>query len=194
MAPMHEEPSKGRPMETRDTVEVARSGDLPMTPSTARLRLICDTCASIQPRARARGPRFLGCSRAYRQYTESRPGMGASKENYVLFKKETAPVTKERVLDALRQIIDPDFHKDIVSLGMIKQLEIRQSDSGAAVSFTFELTTPACPVRDKFKSSAEEVVSSIPGVTSVNVTMSANVRSSAPTSQQGQISLPNVKN
>lgn len=112
----------------------------------------------------------------------------------MLFKKETvAPVTKEAVLDALRQIIDPDLHRDIVSLGMIKQLEIDNRADGAKVSFTFELTTPACPVRDRFKSQAEEVVSAVPGVATVQVTMSANVRSSAP-SQQGQIELPNVKN
>lgn len=113
----------------------------------------------------------------------------------MLFKKEdTASVTKEQVLDALRQIIDPDLHRDIVSLGMIKQLEIKDTGSGAGVSFTFELTTPACPVRDRFKSQAEAAVSAIPGVSSVQVTMSANVRSSTPSSKQGQIDLPNVKN
>jgi ATP-binding protein involved in chromosome partitioning len=111
----------------------------------------------------------------------------------MLFKKETAPVTKEAVLDALRQIIDPDLHRDIVSLGMIKQLEIDNRAEGSKVSFTFELTTPACPVRDRFKSQAEQVVSAVPGVAAVQVTMSANVRSSAP-SQGGQIELPNVKN
>jgi ATP-binding protein involved in chromosome partitioning len=113
----------------------------------------------------------------------------------MLFKKEeTAAVTKESVVNALRQIIDPDLHRDIVSLGMIKELEIRNADEGAEVSFTFELTTPACPVRDRFKSQAEEVVSAIPGVAAVNVTMSANVRSAAPHSSSGQIELPNVKN
>jgi ATP-binding protein involved in chromosome partitioning len=113
----------------------------------------------------------------------------------MLFKKEeTATVTKDAVLDALRQIIDPDLHRDIVSLGMIKQLEIRDTPSGADVSFTFELTTPACPVRDRFKSQAETAVTAIPGVVSVNVTMSANVRAAAPRSQQGQIELPGVKN
>jgi ATP-binding protein involved in chromosome partitioning len=113
----------------------------------------------------------------------------------MLFKKEdTTSVTKEQVMDALRQIIDPDLHRDIVSLGMIKQLEIKNTGNGADVSFTFELTTPACPVRDRFKSQAESVVSAIPGVSSVQVTMSANVRSATPSSKQGQIELPNVKN
>src|SRR5437588_9908709 len=117
----------------------------------------------------------------------------------MLFKKEreassAVPVTKDAVLDALRTIIDPDLHRDIVSLGMIKQLEIGQENGGSRVSFTFELTTPACPVRDRFKSQAEQAVSQIPGVSQVNVTMSANVRASAPSGQANQIQLPGVKN
>lgn len=105
------------------------------------------------------------------------------------------PVTKEAVLAALRQIIDPDLHRDIVSLGMIKDLEIRPDGGGSRVSFTFELTTPACPVRDQFKSQAERVVSEIPGVSAVDVTMSANVSSARRAGGQSQsIELPNVKN
>lgn len=123
----------------------------------------------------------------------------------MLFKKERAPdaasvpvanppVSKEAVLAALRQIMDPDLHRDIVSLGMIKNLEITSDGDGARVSFTFELTTPACPVRDQFKSQAEQVVAAVPGVSRVDVTMSANVRQHAPTGGAGQIELPNVKN
>lgn len=113
----------------------------------------------------------------------------------MLFKKERqGTVTEEVVLQALRQIIDPDLHRDIVSLGMIKDLTIEPRGDGSAVAFTFELTTPACPVRDRFKSQAEEVVSAIPGVTAVAVTMSANVRSAAPHRNQGQVELPGVKN
>ena len=48
------------------------------------------------------------------------------------------------VLDALRQIKDPDLHKDIVTLGFIKDLKIDSGD----VSFRIVLTTPACPVRE----------------------------------------------
>lgn len=117
----------------------------------------------------------------------------------MLFKKErvgtaSAVVTKEAVLNALRQIVDPDLHRDIVSLGMIKDLEISAVDAGSRVSFTFELTTPACPVRDQFKSNAESAVMAVPGVAAVEVTMSANVRQSAPPSQGQQIQLPGVKN
>ncbi|PZS07956.1 MAG: chromosome partitioning protein [Chloroflexi bacterium] len=107
---------------------------------------------------------------------------------------ERTGVTKEAVLDALRQIIDPDLHRDVVSLGMIKQLEITPKPEGSRVGFTFELTTPACPVRDQFKSQAESVVKALPGVGDVEVAMSANVRQSAPGGRTGQIELPNVRN
>jgi ATP-binding protein involved in chromosome partitioning len=49
------------------------------------------------------------------------------------------------VLGKLSRVIDPDFKKDIVTLGFIKELSVRESD----VSFKVELTTPACPVKDE---------------------------------------------
>lgn len=83
-------------------------------------------------------------------------------------------ITEEAVLGALRKIEDPDLHKDIVSLGFVKDIKI----DGGDVSFTIEMTTPACPVREKFKSDAQEIVSKIPGVGSVVVTMTSQVRPS----------------
>ena len=56
------------------------------------------------------------------------------------FKKAT--VSEDQVLEALRRVQDPDLHRDIVSLGFVKDVRI----AGDAVSFTIELTTPACPV------------------------------------------------
>ena len=77
------------------------------------------------------------------------------------------PVTEAAVLDALRPIVDPDFGKSIVDLGFIQNLRIQ----GGAVSFTIELTTPACPVKAEFERAARERVSALPGVASVAVTM-----------------------
>jgi len=81
----------------------------------------------------------------------------------------TAP-TSDQVLGVLALIQDPDLGRDVVSLGMIKELEV--SPEGK-VSFTFELTTPACPVRDRFKSQAQDLVGDLPGVTGVEVRMTA---------------------
>jgi ATP-binding protein involved in chromosome partitioning len=81
--------------------------------------------------------------------------------------------SREEVLEVLSAIKDPDLGRDVVSLGMIKELAI--TDEGG-VSFTFELTTPACPVRDRFQTMARQLVSDLPGVTSVDLKMTANVR------------------
>jgi len=97
--------------------------------------------------------------------------------------------TKDEVLKALSRIQDPDLGRDVVSLGMIKDLQI--SDAGR-VSFTFELTTPACPVRDRFQDQARQYVAGLPGVTEVDFKMTANVRPAFMRSQPNQM-LPGVK-
>lgn len=53
-------------------------------------------------------------------------------------------IDQEQVLAALRHVEDPDLKKDLVTLNMIKALEIQ----GNTVKFTLELTTPACPMKD----------------------------------------------
>ncbi|HYF49692.1 MAG TPA: P-loop NTPase [Planctomycetota bacterium] len=84
------------------------------------------------------------------------------------------PEVKEAaVLDALRQVQDPDLHRDIVSLGFVKNLKICDGN----VAFDVELTTPACPVKEQLKSQAHDVVAAIPGVSGVNVKMTAQTLS-----------------
>ncbi len=82
-------------------------------------------------------------------------------------------VTKEAVLDALRQVQDPDLHKDIVSLGFITKNEV---SSDGKVVVTINLTTPACPVKDQMKAQAEDLIRAIPGVTELAIEMTAVVR------------------
>ena len=80
--------------------------------------------------------------------------------------------TPDTVLKALSTIIDPDFNRDIVSLGFIKELSI----DGSRVSFAVELTTPACPLADQFEAEARRVVGALPAVTEVDVRMTARPR------------------
>jgi ATP-binding protein involved in chromosome partitioning len=80
-------------------------------------------------------------------------------------------ISKDEVLGALGKVQEPELHKDLVSLNMIRDLEIHDT----IVSFTIVLTTPACPLRSRIESEAREAVMSIPGVSSVNVKMEANV-------------------
>ncbi len=79
-------------------------------------------------------------------------------------------VTEAQVLDALRVVQDPDLHRDIVSLGFVKDVVIE----GVKVSFSVELTTPACPVKDELQAQAEEVVRAL-GFEDVQVAMTARV-------------------
>ena len=100
-----------------------------------------------------------------------------------------AVLERDAVLTALRVVIDPDLRKDIVALGFVKDLAI----DGGRISFTIELTTPACPVKDQMKAQAEAAVRALPGVSEVAVQMTAKVRSvSAP--EKGGPPLPGVKN
>jgi ATP-binding protein involved in chromosome partitioning len=96
-------------------------------------------------------------------------------------------VTKEQVLGALRLIQDPDLHKDIVTLGFVKEIAI---DAGV-VDFTIELTTPACPVKDQMKAEAEQRVAALPGVTTARAKMTADVRARGGFSRQ---SVPGIRN
>jgi ATP-binding protein involved in chromosome partitioning len=98
-------------------------------------------------------------------------------------------VTENAVLDALRIVKDPDLHQDIVSLGFIKNLHIEND----RVSFTVELTTPACPVKDQMREQAHAVVAALPGVKTVNVDMSASVRAVA-APEAGRAAVEGVKN
>jgi ATP-binding protein involved in chromosome partitioning len=82
------------------------------------------------------------------------------------------PVQEAVVLEALKVVQDPDLHRDIVALGFVKDLKIDES----RVSFTIELTTPACPVKDQMRDQARAAVMQVPGVAAVDVQMSARVR------------------
>ena len=80
-------------------------------------------------------------------------------------------LTRESVLTALGEVLDPEIGKDLVSLGMIENVDIK----GTKVNFTINLTTPACPLKDEIKGSALAAVQAIEGVTEVNIEMGAKV-------------------
>ncbi len=98
-------------------------------------------------------------------------------------------INESAVLDALKVVQDPDLHRDIVSLGFVKQVSI----DGEMVSVVIELTTPACPVKDQMREQAETVLRQLPGVEKVYVEMTANVRS-ASSPDEGRAAIPGVKN
>jgi ATP-binding protein involved in chromosome partitioning len=93
------------------------------------------------------------------------------------------------VLEALKIVRDPDLNRDIVSLGFIKGLTV----DGGRVAFTIELTTPACPVKDQMRDQARAAVMQLPGVSAVDVQMSARVREAVGADGSRQ-TVPGVKN
>jgi ATP-binding protein involved in chromosome partitioning len=99
-------------------------------------------------------------------------------------------VTEALVLDALRVVKDPDLHKDIVALGFVKNMRVE----GDRVGFTIELTTPACPVKDLMRDQARAVVAALPGVSTVEIEMTAQVRAVSRPSAGGPAPVDGVKN
>src|SRR3989338_7609922 len=97
--------------------------------------------------------------------------------------------TTDQVLNVLKAVHDPDLRRDIVSLGFVKDVRVQNGH----VAFTIELTTPACPVRDLMKEEARSAVAKLPGVSQVDVTMTAQVRTSIPTQPAGGL-IPTIKN
>lgn len=85
-------------------------------------------------------------------------------------------LTNEAVLNALSQVMDPDLHQDLVTLGMIKDLKI----DGERVSFTIELTTPSCPLKSKIENDARRAVLGMTEAEVVEINMSARVRTPKP--------------
>jgi ATP-binding protein involved in chromosome partitioning len=97
-------------------------------------------------------------------------------------------VTQEQVLSVLRTVEDPDLHKDIVTLGFVKEVKIE----GGEIDFTIELTTPACPVKDQLKAEAEQKVASLPGVTAARAKMTADVRARGGFGRQAIAGIRNI--
>ncbi len=80
-------------------------------------------------------------------------------------------LTKESILAALSKVQEPELHKDLVTLNMIRDLQIE----GSKVKFTVMLTTPACPLRGRIESEAKQAAMSVAGVESVEVKLSSDV-------------------
>jgi ATP-binding protein involved in chromosome partitioning len=83
-------------------------------------------------------------------------------------------VTLEEIEAALRKVKDPGLDKDLVSLGMIKDITIKDGK----VKFAIELTTPACPMKAKIEAEARQAVEALAGVSEVEIRLTSNVPSS----------------
>ncbi len=95
--------------------------------------------------------------------------------------------TKELVLAALGAVMEPELHQDLVSLNMVRDIEINGSQVGVVIM----LTTPACPLKGKIENDVRNAIMQVPGVEKVNVKLDADV--TADDRIFGQLQLP-IKN
>ena len=83
------------------------------------------------------------------------------------------PPSQDAVLEALRRVQDPELHKDLVSLGMVKKIEF----GGERLFLDIELTTPACPLKDQIEQDVRAALAPL-GVSDLEIQWSAQVASS----------------
>jgi ATP-binding protein involved in chromosome partitioning len=97
-------------------------------------------------------------------------------------------MTKENILEALSKVEEPDLGKDIVTLNMVRDIEINEGQ----VSFTLVLTTPACPLKDLLRNSCIKAIQTHidPGV-KVNLRFTSETNSNR---KDAKTLLPKVKN
>ena len=93
----------------------------------------------------------------------------------------------DQVMSTLRQVVDPELHKDIVSMGMIKDLSIE----GEKVTFTLELTTPACPFNSEIEQDVRNRMADL-GIKDLEMKVTARVTEGRAISMDEL--LPGVKN
>lgn len=91
-------------------------------------------------------------------------------------------------LEALKKVQDPELRRDLVSLGMVKDLEVK----GDQVSLQIELTTPACPLKEGIGRDVEAALRAV-GAAQVSIRWGAQVRA-APGMGEGGGLTPGVKN
>src|ERR1700751_242211 len=96
-------------------------------------------------------------------------------------------ITEQQIIDALKYVDDPDLKKDIVTLGMVKDIKVE----GKKVSFTVVLTTPACPMKDMIRNACLNAVKHyVDKEAVIDINMTAHVKQSSNEKQ----SLPGITN
>jgi ATP-binding protein involved in chromosome partitioning len=105
-----------------------------------------------------------------------------------MFGKKTPTLTEQDVLNALRGVKDPELHRDLVDLGMIKNIQVGDD----TVALTVNLTTPACPLKSQIEREVREALTGRLGAGyTYQITMGAEVRGKGVV-EKGDI--PGVKN
>jgi len=80
-------------------------------------------------------------------------------------------ITEESVRQAMATVIEPELHRDLISLNMVRDIIVKEND----VTLTIMLTTPACPLKGKVEHDARNALSSIEGIGDITIKWDANV-------------------
>ena len=95
---------------------------------------------------------------------------------------------QDHVLDALSKVMDPELGRDLVSLGMIKDIIVQNG----SVAVTVELTTPACPLKNKIESDVKNAILSLPGVENVTVNLTSKVPADKQIKEKIELDIKNI--
>lgn len=94
----------------------------------------------------------------------------------------------EQVIDVLRTVPEPELGKDIITLGMVENIVVENG----TVTFTYVLTTPACPLRDKIRNDCTAALMRLPGVKQVELKFDSRVPTDNQMMKQVQVSFRNA--
>jgi ATP-binding protein involved in chromosome partitioning len=97
-------------------------------------------------------------------------------------------ITEEIIINQLRTVMDPELNRDLVSLGMIKDVQVADGN----VKFTIELTTPACPLKTRIESDARKAITSMDGIKNIEINMSSRVAQSQKINEKIQLNIKNI--
>jgi metal-sulfur cluster biosynthetic enzyme len=78
-------------------------------------------------------------------------------------------ISEERVIEELKQVIDPELFVNIVDLGLIYAVRIDDADGGKAIAIDMTMTSPACPAGPQLIAHSKKVISALEGVAGVDV-------------------------
>ena len=95
---------------------------------------------------------------------------------------------KGDVLNILAKVMDPELGRDLVSLGMVKDINIQNG----TVAVTVELTTPACPLKNKIESDVKNAILSMPDVEKVVVNLTAKVPADKTIKEKIELDINNI--
>ncbi len=97
-------------------------------------------------------------------------------------------IAKSAVMDALRTVMEPELHQDLVTLNMIQNVQINDG----AVDVTVMLTTPACPLKNVIQDDIQKAMANIDGVKNVDVHFSSNVKKDNKIADKLKIDVKNI--